>query len=277
VQFLWSLLPGAREARNQVLIGYAWLAVLALWFGVPEVSGNQNLQELVDAIGRVGVGIAVSFGAFMLGSFIEDLTSPLFHTRSAKGFTSGSIGGIELLEAMEEVGRNELARLEGSIDRASSELSLRVGLLVPLVLGVMVVQPSAWWWYLILAAIVVALIFQITVRQLELRNDLVGSNELRGGAIDKLVQSQVATVAHAEQVARNERNLSPGSSADSSDSHRAWSDAEQRLKILTAEQAQTERERDRLLETRGLGRLLLLSTRMSDRYAPDLRGRWVTD
>jgi hypothetical protein len=135
VTFLWSLLPGAREARNQVLVGYAWLVALGLWFGVPKAAPSGNLHELETTAGRVSVAIAVSFGAFMIGSLSDDVVSLAFGTRSARAFTTGSAGGLAVLEAMGESGRRELERLEGSIDRSSAELTLRVALLLPLIVG----------------------------------------------------------------------------------------------------------------------------------------------
>jgi hypothetical protein len=199
MQFLWSLLPGAREARNQVLIGYAWLAALALWIGVPSVPDHGHVHELVEAIGSVGTGIAVSFAAFMIGSLFDDLTAPLFGWRRAMAFTSGVEGGLEVLDRMGEVGRSELGRLEGSIDRESAELGLRFGLLLPLVVSAVAVQRSGFefWWLLGFAGVAAALGFQIVARRDSLLRDLRSSNLIRA-QVDRELAFERANAATKE-------------------------------------------------------------------------------
>lgn len=193
VQFLWSLLPGARDARNQVLIGYAWLAALGLWFGVPHVAESGNFDELVDAIGPVGVGIAISFGAFMIGSWVEEIT-PDFAARARHWWARsyGIEGGVELLESMGEVRRNELGRLEGSIDRESSELRLRLGLLPPLVIAGAAVQYHGFsvWWLVAFIAVAAAFVLQIVRRLTRVRRDMSFSEAIRRQAADRYAQAE---------------------------------------------------------------------------------------
>ena len=88
VQFLWSLVPGAREARNQVLIGYAWLVALGLWIGVPHVSKTGNLHDIAHALGHVGLAVALSFAAYFIGSLSDDLATQVFRVRGALSLTS---------------------------------------------------------------------------------------------------------------------------------------------------------------------------------------------
>ncbi len=88
--FLWQLLPGAREARNQVIVGYAWLFALGLVVGVPQPPTGSHLDELVSSLGAVGVGIGLSFAAFLIGSLSDDLVSLVFKSRGALAFSSGS-------------------------------------------------------------------------------------------------------------------------------------------------------------------------------------------
>jgi hypothetical protein len=214
MQFVWSLLPGAREARNQVLIGYAWLAALALWLGVPDLPSSGKLRELVDAIGSVGVGVAVSFGAFMVGSLADDLAAPLIGTRRAKAFTSGEAGGLDLLEGMGEVGRGELERLEASIDRVSSEVGLRVGLLLPLLVAAVSFQSSGFevWWLVGCLGVAVALGFQIARRRRDLSADLIGSEVIRVHADLRLTNRQLAQAR--EQADLNINSMTPGERAE---------------------------------------------------------------
>jgi hypothetical protein len=202
VAFLWSLLPGAREARNQVLIGYAWLAAIALWVGVPSGSGTGHLHDLIDALGKIGVGIVVSFGAFLIGSLFEDVTAPFLRIRQAKAFTSGAQGGLDLLEAMGEAGRRDLERLEGSIDRNSAEISLRLGLLVPLLIGTVAgvvgvaqhgsikLTVASAEWGIAFVAVAAALGFQVWRRRVELNQDLAASADIRNDAQNRLARGR---------------------------------------------------------------------------------------
>ena len=75
------------------MIGYAWLAAFALWFGVPHVSNSGNLHELTQAVGKVGMAVAASFAAFMIGSLSDDLIAPIFRARRARAFTSDRAPG----------------------------------------------------------------------------------------------------------------------------------------------------------------------------------------
>jgi hypothetical protein len=87
VSFLWQLLPGAREARNQLIIGYAWVLAAGLWLGVPDIASGSKLDELVKAAGPVGVGVALSFASFLLGSFSDDLFERILKARGARALT----------------------------------------------------------------------------------------------------------------------------------------------------------------------------------------------
>jgi hypothetical protein len=181
MQFLWSLLPGAREIRNQVIIGYAWLGALGFSFGVPEVRRSGELHELVAAVGKIGVGIAVSFGAFLLGSVVEDILSRSLGARRALPFTVDQPGGLEVLDVLGDSGRRELERLEGSIDRASSELILRASLIPPLglVAVVALARDFAVLWLLLFMMAIVALLAQAAVRYRDLGDALRASDRLR--------------------------------------------------------------------------------------------------
>jgi hypothetical protein len=181
VQFLWSLLPGAREARNQVIIGFAWLAAVGLWVGVPHLRRSSQLHDLVHAIGHVGVGIALGFGAFMIGSLSDDVATFIFGVRGGMAFTVGEEGALALIQVIGEEGRAELERLEGAIDRANSEFLLRVSLLPPLAIAAAASQRDGihWAWLAGSVGAALALIFQAARRRTELRENIAASDRIR--------------------------------------------------------------------------------------------------
>lgn len=190
--FLWQLLPGAREARNQVIVGYAWLLGLALLFGTPMIEKGSHLEMLISSLGSIGVGVGLSFAAFLIGSFSDDLASALLGTRGAISFTSGTQESAVLtIRKMEEWSlRSELERLESSIDRLNGEVILRIGLLLPAVLvAVALARTGAGWLGVGLALLATGgLAWQAARRRGELRRDLRRSNELRSAVAEEISQ-----------------------------------------------------------------------------------------
>jgi chromosome segregation ATPase len=80
---LASLLPGIRELRAPLAAGYLWLLVgwLAFHSHLPAreqangvIEALYNLEGLVSAL---GFGVAVSFAAYLIGSFSQDFCGPL--------------------------------------------------------------------------------------------------------------------------------------------------------------------------------------------------------
>ncbi len=75
-----SLLPGFREIRTPLTVGYAWLA--ALWLGVgyrvamPKNSHGvlADVYRIGHAIGPVAAGIVASIGAYLIGVVTTSLT-----------------------------------------------------------------------------------------------------------------------------------------------------------------------------------------------------------
>ena len=71
---LAHLLPGIREVRAPLAAGYLWL--LALWVALEPVLPDErdatgvveSLYRLADGLSAVGVGVAVSFAAYLVGS-----------------------------------------------------------------------------------------------------------------------------------------------------------------------------------------------------------------
>jgi|SRR5215216_1143375 len=80
---LTSLLPGIRQLRAPLAAGYLWL--IALWLLVRDnVSNPQqatgliaDIYEMTQAAGRVAVGVALTFLAFLIGTIAGPLTRPL--------------------------------------------------------------------------------------------------------------------------------------------------------------------------------------------------------
>ena len=98
----------------------------------PEVAAGSSLKELLDAVGPVGVGIALSFAAFLVGSLSEDLASLFFRVRGARAFSLETRAPAFLtIRNMPDSVRAELERLEATIDRTGAELVLRLGLIPP--------------------------------------------------------------------------------------------------------------------------------------------------
>jgi hypothetical protein len=71
---LANLLPGIREVRAPLAAGYLWL--LTLWVALEPVLPDErgatgvveSLYRLADGLSSVGVGVAVSFAAYLVGS-----------------------------------------------------------------------------------------------------------------------------------------------------------------------------------------------------------------
>lgn len=179
MQFLWSLLPGAREARNQVIVGYAWIAALALLIGVPTVSPSGDLGKLTGAIGPVGIGVALSFAAFLLGSFLDELVSPIFRIRGGMAFTTGEVDPVLLLREMSERENAELEKLEGNIDRLNGEITLRAGLSVPILIAGWSQLSDSWKWPALASIVVLALAVQLVLRRRRIGPDLKSSDRIR--------------------------------------------------------------------------------------------------
>ena len=80
---LASLLPGLREVRAPLAAGYLWLVVawVVLEPVVPqraEASGVvASLYRAGDILSVLGVGVALSFAAYLLGSLSSSTLTPL--------------------------------------------------------------------------------------------------------------------------------------------------------------------------------------------------------
>jgi hypothetical protein len=74
---LASLLPGVRELRVPLATGYLWLINAWLAFGdrlpktLPDVGPFSQLRALQEYSGKAGLAVAVSFLAYLVGSFLE--------------------------------------------------------------------------------------------------------------------------------------------------------------------------------------------------------------
>ena len=132
MQFPWGLLPGAREARNDLAVGYAWLVALALFVTIPTATDDSNLGQLIAAAGPVATAVAVSFAAALLGSMLTEVAREVFHVRGARAFLEGAgdVAKVVKPDAREEVVRltTEFERTEATSDRLAAEFLL---LLIP--------------------------------------------------------------------------------------------------------------------------------------------------
>jgi hypothetical protein len=137
MQFLWGLLPGAREARNDLAIGYAWLIALALFVDIPSATDDSNLGRLIDQAGPLAVGIALSFAAALVGSVLSEIARERSGVRGSRsrheGETAEQAAAI-ITERAEEATRLSTLReqYEATSDRLAAEFILRIMLLPPL-------------------------------------------------------------------------------------------------------------------------------------------------
>jgi hypothetical protein len=80
---LTNLLPGIRDLRTPLATGYLWLLALWLWIPshfkhAPPTSGVPgDITYLAHYASRVGVAIAVSFAAYVVGVLSQHLNPPL--------------------------------------------------------------------------------------------------------------------------------------------------------------------------------------------------------
>jgi hypothetical protein len=179
MSFLWNLIPGAREARNDLVVGYMWLFAAGLWIGVPKVSGG-TVSELTGAVGSVGIGVALSVVALLLGSFSSDLGSLIPNLRQARAFTIGWRDPTDFLAALTDKEKAELDKLEEGINRAYSEVSFRISLIPPVIVaGAALAAHYHLLWIPATVAVSVALAFQAAIRRRSARSDIYASHELR--------------------------------------------------------------------------------------------------
>jgi glycosyltransferase involved in cell wall biosynthesis/uncharacterized protein YjbI with pentapeptide repeats len=87
---LASLLPGLRELRAPLAAGYLWLlsAFLLIAPHIPEESDAsgiaKDLYSLRDAATAIGLGVAVSFVAFLIGTLSTGVLNPLLRSAPAR-------------------------------------------------------------------------------------------------------------------------------------------------------------------------------------------------
>jgi len=194
----WTSSPVAAQLATSPLVTASLPpAPLALWLGVPDVANDGNLRELLDAIGKVGVGVAASFGAFLLGSMSDDLAAVVFRTRGALPLTAGQADPAVALDRMGEGVRTELDRLEGEIDRLNSEVILRGSLIPPLIVAGVAGGVQAWYW--IAAGIVASLVLaaQMVPRTIQFRRSRETSIELRRAVARSLGASDLAEASES--------------------------------------------------------------------------------
>src|SRR3989442_9897815 len=82
MQILSSALPGFRDLRGPVIAGYMWL--LFAWLCVtpdldhrPDDQIGGSLYDLAHDVGRVGVAVAVSVAAYLIGSIYQEESDAL--------------------------------------------------------------------------------------------------------------------------------------------------------------------------------------------------------
>ena len=87
--FLAALLPGAREARNHLLVGAAWLALILLLAGSPEADAGTSLDKALDSFGATGTLLIAAAAATVIGALVDELCELLIEgpVRSYLGYS----------------------------------------------------------------------------------------------------------------------------------------------------------------------------------------------
>lgn len=197
--FLWNLLPGAREARNDLVVGYMWIVAVALWIGIPKIT-HGRAHDLLKAVHPVGLAIAVSVVAFLVGSFSADLIRLLPGLREAKAFSVGWEDPASVLAQMTDREVGELERLEGAIDRNTAEVTFRISLIPPTVVAgaALAAHAAEWWWWMIGGiAVVMALYLQSVLRRRLSYSDIRASVSIRSRAASRAGSQEEQTESRA--------------------------------------------------------------------------------
>jgi hypothetical protein len=80
---LANLLPGIREIRTPLATGYLWLLTFWLWLpahlkkNAPTSGILGEFTQLAHYVGRIGIGIAISFVAYLIGILSQFLRGPV--------------------------------------------------------------------------------------------------------------------------------------------------------------------------------------------------------
>lgn len=100
MQILSNALPGFRDLRGPVIAGYMWL-LFAWILTTPDLDTRPNggvaeaFYNLGEHISRVGIIVAVSVAAYLVGSISQEASNALRGVVGwARGGTSFSIGGF---------------------------------------------------------------------------------------------------------------------------------------------------------------------------------------
>lgn len=112
---LANALPGFRDLRSPLIAGYIWLGMV--WLIIrPDVSHrpsgtvNATLWDLGHDLGRIGISIAVSVAAYLIGSISLDMSDTalkvLLRGRVAGGYAYRLAADLDVLYAR---GRNLIA------------------------------------------------------------------------------------------------------------------------------------------------------------------------
>ena len=129
---LANLLPGIRELRAPLAAGYIWLIALWLTFepGFPNRAGADgllaSLYRLTDELSTVGIGVVVSFVAYIVGA----LSTSLFATPRQGVRRLRMLGKTKWLDpysaqaraALAEIGRSTRVELEGILSMSGFDV-----------------------------------------------------------------------------------------------------------------------------------------------------------
>lgn len=139
MNLLALLIPSIRELRAALLAGYLWLAVswLALGSHMPELAEAEpstalgQVARLSDVVGALGVVVVLSVAAYLLGSFIVDLSD----------FLLSRIGLQPQMDRVRALGEaaSGVSELIERTERMHAEGQVRVHAAAPVLVGAFVV------------------------------------------------------------------------------------------------------------------------------------------
>lgn len=111
---LASLLPGLRDVRTPLAVGYLWLVLVWIWWS-EDISGafrdsevGDRVRELHDTVGAAGSLAAISFAAYVLGA-VAVLPADRGLLRTTLGMARGMVPNLEAWEVQD----NYLVAVEG--------------------------------------------------------------------------------------------------------------------------------------------------------------------
>jgi hypothetical protein len=112
---LLNILPGLRELRAPLAAGYLWLVVGWLALG-DSISFPDEAHDFLDQFSGLGEAAALTFGAYIVGSFFSDALAPVW----------GSLRKARLRWSMARLLQRDVAQFEAEEAELEAESAARI-------------------------------------------------------------------------------------------------------------------------------------------------------